>query len=58
MCTIGYNNFCCGCRTPNASTLQKCECANLKGHVCPEFQISEDTSRSRTYDLLACMAHS
>jgi hypothetical protein len=58
MCTIGYNTFCCGCRTPNASTFQKCEYALLKGLICPEFQISEDTSQSKSVDLMACMAHS
>ncbi|EAQ83404.1 predicted protein [Chaetomium globosum CBS 148.51] len=43
---------------PTSSTFQKCEYAQLKGHICPDFQISEDPSRSKTYDLLACMAHS
>jgi hypothetical protein len=58
MCTAGYNHFNCGCSRPNAATLQQCEHAKLKGEACPEFMITEDKSQSKTYDLLACMAHS
>lgn len=57
MCTVGYNNLSCGCRTPDVATFQRCEDAQRKGHACPESKITEDTSRSRTYDLRACMVH-
>ncbi|KAK4236660.1 hypothetical protein C8A03DRAFT_16720 [Achaetomium macrosporum] len=58
MCTLGYNHFACGCAEPIPRTLVKCEWAKLKGpgYVCPFFQISEDTRKSRTVNE-RCMAH-
>ncbi|KAK4033119.1 hypothetical protein C8A01DRAFT_40442 [Parachaetomium inaequale] len=59
MCTAGYNHFSCGCSLPNPATLKQCEYAKLRGgETCPQFMITEDKSHSKTYDLLACMAHS
>ncbi|GAB1317725.1 hypothetical protein MFIFM68171_07935 [Madurella fahalii] len=58
MCTVGYNIFNCGCRREIPGTLTPCEYAKLKGHICPDFQISEDPSKSKKFDLLACMKHS
>ncbi|KAK3317822.1 hypothetical protein B0T19DRAFT_446757 [Cercophora scortea] len=60
MCTMGFNFFCCGCKTPIEGTLSQCEYAKLRGShaVCPDFQIVVDERRSRWFDLLACMAHS
>jgi hypothetical protein len=58
MCTIGYNRFTCGCALPNPATLRHCEYAKLKGQACPDFQVTEDAGASKTYDLMACMAHS
>lgn len=57
MCTIGYNRHACGCSRPNPYSLRLCEYAKLKGTECPDFQISEDSSLSKTCDL-ACTAHS
>ncbi|KXX78662.1 hypothetical protein MMYC01_202568 [Madurella mycetomatis] len=53
MCTVAYNIFNCGCRSEIADTLTPCEYAKLKGHICPDFQISEDPLKSKTFDLLA-----
>ncbi|KAK4244711.1 hypothetical protein C7999DRAFT_17058 [Corynascus novoguineensis] len=58
MCTIGYTTFTCGCTKPNPVTFKRCEYAKLKGHICPDFQISENTIRSYTDTLKACMRHS
>ncbi|KAK4154249.1 hypothetical protein C8A00DRAFT_14612 [Chaetomidium leptoderma] len=58
MCSTGYNHFSCGCAVPIDSTLQQCEYAKIKGQACPSFQCTEDTSSSKTFDLMACMAHS
>ncbi|KAG7293934.1 hypothetical protein NEMBOFW57_003995 [Staphylotrichum longicolle] len=54
MCTTGYNRFTCGCALPNPLTFHPCEYAKLKGVACPNFQISEDASRSWTYTIMTC----
>jgi hypothetical protein len=55
MCTVGYTRFPCGCSHPDPATLTRCEWAKLKGHVCPDFQISEDKSKSTTAEI-SCSA--
>lgn len=58
MCTLGYMHFACGCSHPFPRTLQKCEWAKLKGpgYVCPDFQISEDSTKAR-HNTQRCVAY-
>ncbi|KAL2133817.1 hypothetical protein VTI74DRAFT_1623 [Chaetomium olivicolor] len=58
MCTIGHTRFACGCIHADPETLRKCEWAKLKGrrYVCPDFQVGEDKSRSRTVQF-QCLEH-
>ncbi len=56
MCTAGFNHFgTCGHSTPDHESLTHCEYAKISGRTCPDFQISEDYSESRSFDMLACM---
>jgi hypothetical protein len=52
MCKAGYTHFPCGprCSRPDPSTLTQCEWAKLKGHVCPDFQVDEDKTKSTTVE--------
>ncbi len=58
MCKISLNHFTCGCSFPNPTTLTLCEWAKLKRHVCPSFQVSEDETQSKRFDMMACLEHS